>query len=410
MEYRIDKADLSNVKFDNGMLTAKVNLTKAGVYPYLYSDGRLVKEAKLPEEIFSAATIESANGAVITDNHPDINQDSGLVTSNNYSKLVKGNVFNVKQDGLFLSGLEKVFDSDLQKRILSGEQIQVSIGFEQRTDWTPGEYNGEKYDCVQRDIRINHIAHVEKGRAGEECRTILDSNKDYAIMQEANNDMNKPNTITWRVDGKDFTIDKSVIDKAVLSTVKKDADPVAEPVAVVENPTTEPTPTESPATPDMSVDMNAITEKMKVADKIITDIKNKYGIELPELMALLEAKDEMIELYKGKMGGGEMVMDAINIIRTAEAILPEVKLDYSNLKDIKKQVIKAKLPNFMSGKFDSLSDSEIEIGYKAAVEVAKHLAVFGKSEVSAKQDESRIDSLRSSVEQAKEKFYSRGIK
>jgi hypothetical protein len=75
---------------------------------------------------------------------------------------------------------------------------------------------------------------------------------------------------------------------------------VAEPVAVVENPTTEPTPTESPATPDMSVDMNAITEKMKVADKIITDIKNKYGIELPELMALLEAKDEMIELYKGK--------------------------------------------------------------------------------------------------------------
>jgi hypothetical protein len=58
----------------------------------------------------------------------------------------------------------------------------------------------------------------------------------------------------------------------------------------------------------------------------------------------------------------------------------------------------------MSGKFDSLSDSEIEIGYKAAVEVAKHLAVFGKSEVSAKQDESRIDSLRSSVEQAKENF------
>jgi len=198
VEYRIDNATLSNVKFDNGMLTAKVNLTKAGVYPYLYSDGRLVKEAKLPEEIFSTATIDSANGAVITDNHPDINQDSGLVNSSNYSKLVKGNVFNVKQDGLFLSGLEKVFDSDLQKRILSGEQIQVSIGFEQKTDWTAGEYNGEKYDCVQRDIRINHIAHVEKGRAGEECRTILDSNKDYAIMQEATNTMNetKPTKIT----------------------------------------------------------------------------------------------------------------------------------------------------------------------------------------------------------------------
>jgi hypothetical protein len=86
VEYRIDNATLSSVKFDNGMLTAKVNLTKAGVYPYLYSDGRLVKEAKLPEEIFSQATIDSANGAVITDNHPDIDQDSGLVNS---SKLFK---------------------------------------------------------------------------------------------------------------------------------------------------------------------------------------------------------------------------------------------------------------------------------------------------------------------------------
>jgi hypothetical protein len=409
VEYRIDKANLSNVKFDNGMLTAKVNLTKAGVYQYLYSDGRVVKEAKLPEEIFSQATIDSANGAVITDNHPDINQDSGLVNSSNYSKLVKGNVFNVKQDGLFLSGLEKVFDSDLQKRILSGEQIQVSIGFEQRTDWTPGEYNGEKYDCIQRDIRINHIAHVEKGRAGEECRTILDSNKDYAIMQEANINMTpKSNTITWRVDNKDYSIDKSIIDKAVLSTVKKDAD---EPVAVVENPVVEPTATESPATPDISVDMNAITEKMKVADKIIGDIKNKYGIELPELMSLLEAKDEMIELYKSKMvGGSPEVMDAINVIRTAEAILPETKLDYSNLNEIKKQVIKAKLPNYKSGKFDSMTDSEIEVGYKAAVEVANHLAVFGKSVVTAKQDESKIDSLRAEVENAKNNYYKRGLK
>jgi hypothetical protein len=51
VEYRIDQANLSNVKFDNGILTAKVNLTKAGVYPYLYSDGRLVKEAKLPKKM-----------------------------------------------------------------------------------------------------------------------------------------------------------------------------------------------------------------------------------------------------------------------------------------------------------------------------------------------------------------------
>ena len=65
------------------------------------------------------------------------------------------------------------------------------------------------------------MAHVDKGRAGEDVR-IFRLKIDYAIMQEANNDMtNKQDKITWRVDGKDFTVDKSVIDKAVLSTTKK---------------------------------------------------------------------------------------------------------------------------------------------------------------------------------------------
>lgn len=409
MNYRIDKADLSNARMDNGVLIAKVNLTKAGVYPYLHSDGRLVYEAKLPEEIFSTATIDSANGAAIVDNHPDINQDSGLVTSKNYKDLIKGNVFNVKQDDIYLSGLEKVFDSELQKKILSGEQVQVSIGFEQRTDWTPGEFNGQKYDCAQRDIRINHIAHVEKGRAGEDCRTILDSNKDYAIMQEANNMNDKK--LTLRVDNKDYSIPAEVMNyiESLKKTTKKDAEP-----ATMEPPV-EAVAAEAPASPDVpSVDMNAIGEKMKMADKIITDIQNKYGIGLSEIMSLLEAKDEMIELYKSKMNGSPeaeaAVADAIGIIRTAEAILPDHKFDSYNLKDIKKTVIKAKLPNYKAGKFDSMTDAELEIGFKAAVEVAKHIAVFGNSEVTAKQDESKMDSLKANLQNAKEKFYSRGIK
>ena len=41
-------------------------------------------------------------------------------------------------------------------------------------------------------------------------------------MQEANNDMTtKQDKITWRVDGKDFTVDKSVIDKAGIIHLPK---------------------------------------------------------------------------------------------------------------------------------------------------------------------------------------------
>ena len=401
MEYRIDKADLSNVKFDNGMLTAKVNLTKAGVYPYLYSDGRLVKEAKLPEEIFSAATIDSANGAVITDNHPDINQDSGLVTSNNYAKLVKGNVFNVKQDGLFLSGLEKVFDSDLQKRILSGEQIQVSIGFEQKTDWTPGEYNGEKYDCVQRDIRINHIAHVEKGRAGEECRTILDSNKDYAIMQEANNDMTqKPNTITWRVDGKDFTIDKSIIDKAVLSTVKKDegeGEGMTTPAA------------DLPEAPK-PIDAAMIAEDAKKLNAIMTTLQGKFGVNsIEELTALIEAQKAVIEAYQQKAAAApsvEMaVADSMLVIRNAENF--GIKIDSMNPSEVRKAFISKFLPSYSKEKLDSMADNVLRITYDAACEVAKNTVVKQDDDNSGKV---LLDAADKLLEESKQNFYKRGIK
>ena len=403
MEYRIDNATLSNVKFDNGMLTAKVNLTKAGVYPYLYSDGRLVKEAKLPEEIFSQATIDSANGAVITDNHPDINQDSGLVNSSNYSKLVKGNVFNVKQDGLFLSGLEKVFDSDLQKRILSGEQIQVSIGFEQKTDWTPGEYNGEKYDCVQRDIRINHIAHVEKGRAGEECRTILDSNKDYAIMQEANNIMNETKSpkITWRVDNKDYSIDKAIIDKAVLSTVKKDEDA---PMDATTTPAAD-----LPDAPK-PIDAAMIAEDAKKLNAIMTTLQGKFGVNsIEELTALIDAQKAVIEAYQAKAAAAPSVeaavADSMLVIRNAENF--GVKVDSMNPIEVRKAFIEKFLPSYTKEKLDAMEANVLRITYDAACEVAKNTSAKHDEDSSGKLT---LDTADKILEEAKQNFYKRGIK
>ncbi|MBK9499485.1 MAG: DUF2213 domain-containing protein [Leptospiraceae bacterium] len=385
------------------MLTAKVNLTKAGVYPYLYSDGRLVKEAKLPEEIFSQATIDSANGAVITDNHPDINQDSGLVNSSNYSKLVKGNVFNVKQDGLFLSGLEKVFDSDLQKRILSGEQIQVSIGFEQKTDWTAGEYNGEKYDCIQRDIRINHIAHVEKGRAGEECRTILDSNKDYAIMQEATNTMNepKPTKITWRVDNKDYSIDKAIIDKAVLSTVKKDEDA---PMDATTTPAAD-----LPDAPK-PIDAAMIAEDAKKLNAIMTTLQGKFGVNsIEELTALIDAQKAVIEAYQAKAAAAPSVeaavADSMLVIRNAENF--GVKADSMNPAEVRKAFISKFLPSYTKEKLDAMETNVLRITYDAACEVAKNTSAKHNEDSSGKLT---LDTADKILEEAKQNFYKRGIK
>ncbi len=51
-------------------------------------------------------------------------------------------------------------------RIESDKQKQLSCGYHYRADMTPGEYEGQHYDGVMRDIEGNHLALVEEGRAG----------------------------------------------------------------------------------------------------------------------------------------------------------------------------------------------------------------------------------------------------
>lgn len=49
--------------------------------------------------------------------------------------------------------------------IKGGVKRDVSIGFIHEEDWTPGEFKGQKYDYVQREILVDHIAiGVPQGR------------------------------------------------------------------------------------------------------------------------------------------------------------------------------------------------------------------------------------------------------
>jgi 8-oxo-dGTP pyrophosphatase MutT (NUDIX family) len=51
--------------------------------------------------------------------------------------------------------------------VTSGKKQQLSMGYHYRPDMTPGETpEGEPYDGVMRDIKVNHVALVELGRAG----------------------------------------------------------------------------------------------------------------------------------------------------------------------------------------------------------------------------------------------------
>jgi hypothetical protein len=55
-----------------------------------------------------------------------------------------------------------------------GSMQELSSAYRYRPDMTPGTYQGRNYDGVMRDIRANHVALVEAGRAGSDV-VVMDS-------------------------------------------------------------------------------------------------------------------------------------------------------------------------------------------------------------------------------------------
>lgn len=167
---RHDIGTLDVLSSGDGFLRARVRFARAGVFPYV-ADGVTRYEAKLPEELFSVSTLDSAKRVPVTDGHP-----TELLSSKNYAQHIRGSLGDtiVVAEG-FLEAEETVFDSALIEKIKSGEAAEISIGFTCVDDNTGGVYKGERYDSIQRDIKINHIAHVSRGRAGKDVRAYFDS-------------------------------------------------------------------------------------------------------------------------------------------------------------------------------------------------------------------------------------------
>jgi len=76
--------------------------------------------------------------------------------------------------------------SDVIAKIKSGDLRDVSIGFTYEEDRTPGEWNGSKYDYVQRNIFIDHLAApIEAGRCpGPICGIAVDSVVKLKVEQD----------------------------------------------------------------------------------------------------------------------------------------------------------------------------------------------------------------------------------
>lgn len=167
-----DTAELAGTRRTaDGYLVAEVRAGRTGIQ--LYS-GREVGRPDLPivrvyrpeDEVFDAAAMATAAHRPVTINHP-----AHAVTAETWKDVSVGMTGGeVIRDGKFLRVPMVLMDSGAIEDVEGGKR-QLSWGYTCDLDWTSGQTaDGEQYDAVQRGIRINHLAVVQRGRAGEECR------------------------------------------------------------------------------------------------------------------------------------------------------------------------------------------------------------------------------------------------
>ena len=192
--HRLDSIPLDKTYFtEEGYLVDHPIVTSVGIFVYHNPDGTERRELRLPEEVFADKSLASYKGKPVIVTH-----DAGYVDTGNVQEEHIGTILTEGyQDGNDVRAEIIIHDMDSVKR--SGLR-ELSCGYNLRLEETPGVWNGQPYDAIQRDIEINHLALVDKARAGEQARLNIDG-QGQNYLKGAKLDMAK----TKRNDGDALT-------------------------------------------------------------------------------------------------------------------------------------------------------------------------------------------------------------
>lgn len=174
---------------DSGILHVdKTNISKAIVNPYygreiphfdelglmpdaIYQLLRDPTELKKAEDTFNNLPVLSVHIPVFVDKPPKDNIIGSTGSDANF-------------DGVYLTNSLSIWDGGAIALIEADAKKELSSAYFYDADMTSGEFEGVRYDGIMRNIRGNHVAVVESGRAGSDV-VVSDANP-FILNSEEN--------------------------------------------------------------------------------------------------------------------------------------------------------------------------------------------------------------------------------
>ncbi|PXW75972.1 hypothetical protein C7451_106136 [Blastomonas natatoria] len=302
-----------------GFLAVRARAARTGLYDYAGSevdpdnahglrDKAVVKVYRSGDQVFDRASIASFIGKPITNDHP-----ATAVTADNWREHARGTVMGAVRDGEYVSFDLMLTDAAAIAAVKSGKR-ELSNGYQTTLDFTPGTTpEGHAYDVKQTAIVGNHIALVDRGRAGPECRiadaiAVCDANPAaVAALQEGNA-------------VKKITLDGLQVDLS-------DADAVSAAIAKLQ-------------------------DKASTAEAALADANAKLSTAAGERAALeKQLADANTKLEPASLD--KLVADRAALIVKAKAVKADIVTDGKTDADIRKEVVTAKLGDAAAGMDDA---------------------------------------------------------
>ncbi len=367
-------------KFDNyevmpqGFLRIPVYAARTGIQVYRRGDGKIIREYRPPEEVFSEKTMASTRCCPFVNNHP-----SEMVNLDNAKALVGGMTVDhvEKLENKYLKTYLIVYDKDMIEDIKRGKR-EVSMGYDVELDFTPGEIDGEKYDAIQRNIIHNHIALVDRARGGKEIKLRLDS-QSAELVTEQDTQGGDLKMAKIKMGDKEFEVAQEIAD--AFCAYEQEMNAKAKKGDELE-----------PKVKDAETKLTSMTKERDTLQGKVDSLeaekkeKNKDSEKEPKIDAAIEAG----------------VKERLSVLKVAEKVLSAEeakKLDGMSNSEIKKTVIKKEFKDtvldgksdaYIDARFDHISES-LEVSGKANDAAGKAIA---KNRQDAKKDERKAEEAR----------------
>ena len=312
-QFRIDKNPLPKVyRTSEGYIKGTAIVTRTGIFKYVDNQGNIRLELRHPDDILDEDSLESLKQIPITVEHPTV-----LVDSSNVKQLGVGLTGEtVKVDGENIKTTVTITAIEGVEAINSGKE-ELSLGYTLDLEEEEGIYNGQPYTHRQKNIRYNHLAIVERGRAGANARLNFDSFECGMIVDE---------NITHERENMAYKINIDNVDVEVDEAVKKAYDSLN---ARLDSATAE--------TESLKAKLDETEEQLKKAKEINSD------------SAISEKAKSRVELIA--KAGKVVNIDGLYDLSDREIKLSVIKSRYDSLD------LTDKSDDYVSARFDAICEA-----------------------------------------------------